>query len=81
VWVAFRGAGVNTASYLINTSYPIELLFESLNLHEHIVRYFNFYTYNDLYLLLTLLCILYKHVLSKSRKTQPRNLRQLSTLK
>jgi hypothetical protein len=74
VWVAFWGAGVNTASRLINTSYPIGLLFKSLNPREHIERYFNFYAYNDLYLLLILLIILCKHVLSKSNKTQLRDL-------
>jgi len=63
MWVAFWGADVNTASRLINTSYPIGLLFESLNPHEHIVRYFIFYAYNYLYLLLTLLLILCKKVL------------------
>jgi len=43
VWVAFWGAGVNTASRLINTSYSIGPPFESLNPHEYMVRYFNFY--------------------------------------
>jgi len=80
-WIVFRGAGEITAFRLFNTIYPVGLWFEFLNLRDHTAHYFNVYAYNDWYLLLILLLTLCKQFLSKSRKMQPLNLRQLSTLK